>query len=129
MPNAHPLFAGRAGTIGDRAGNFAVQNADGGWGDVRHPSEATDAAWRMLATHGDSVLGLWSKGYYTSPGGLWGARLVSGGEWEAPQLIVESGSVIDPIDLRMSSPSDAVCLTGAPPLEKVRSCEVRFTDW
>lgn len=27
-PNAHPLYAGRAGTIGDRAGNFAVQNAD-----------------------------------------------------------------------------------------------------
>jgi acetolactate synthase-1/2/3 large subunit len=24
----HPLFAGRQGTIGDRAGNFAVQNAD-----------------------------------------------------------------------------------------------------
>ena len=24
----HPLFAGRPGTIGDRAGNFAVQNAD-----------------------------------------------------------------------------------------------------
>lgn len=24
----HPLFAGKAGTVGDRAGNFAVQNAD-----------------------------------------------------------------------------------------------------
>jgi acetolactate synthase I/II/III large subunit len=24
----HPLYAGRAGTVGDRAGNFAVQNAD-----------------------------------------------------------------------------------------------------
>jgi acetolactate synthase-1/2/3 large subunit len=28
VPNAHPLFGGRAGTIGDRAGNFTVQNAD-----------------------------------------------------------------------------------------------------
>jgi acetolactate synthase-1/2/3 large subunit len=28
IPNEHPLFAGRPGTIGDRAGNFAVQNAD-----------------------------------------------------------------------------------------------------
>jgi acetolactate synthase I/II/III large subunit len=28
VPNGHPLFAGRAGTIGDRAGNFAMQNAD-----------------------------------------------------------------------------------------------------
>jgi acetolactate synthase-1/2/3 large subunit len=26
--NSHPQFAGRPGTIGDRAGNFAVQNAD-----------------------------------------------------------------------------------------------------
>ncbi len=28
IANDHPLFAGRAGTVGDRAGNFAVQNAD-----------------------------------------------------------------------------------------------------
>lgn len=28
IPSEHPLFAGRPGTIGDRAGNFAVQNAD-----------------------------------------------------------------------------------------------------
>jgi acetolactate synthase-1/2/3 large subunit len=28
LANDHPLFAGRPGTIGDRAGNFAVQNAD-----------------------------------------------------------------------------------------------------
>jgi acetolactate synthase-1/2/3 large subunit len=28
IPSNHPLFAGRPGTIGDRAGNFAVQNAD-----------------------------------------------------------------------------------------------------
>jgi acetolactate synthase-1/2/3 large subunit len=28
LPTDHPLFAGRPGTIGDRAGNFAVQNAD-----------------------------------------------------------------------------------------------------
>jgi acetolactate synthase-1/2/3 large subunit len=28
IDNAHPLFAGRAGTIGTRAGNFVVQNAD-----------------------------------------------------------------------------------------------------
>jgi acetolactate synthase-1/2/3 large subunit len=28
LPNDHPLFAGRPGTLGDRAGNFAVQNAD-----------------------------------------------------------------------------------------------------
>lgn len=26
--NAHPLYVGRPGTVGDRAGNFAVQNAD-----------------------------------------------------------------------------------------------------
>ncbi len=26
--NDHPLYAGRPGTVGDRAGNFAVQNAD-----------------------------------------------------------------------------------------------------
>jgi len=26
--NEHPLFAGRAGSVGDRPGNFAVQNAD-----------------------------------------------------------------------------------------------------
>lgn len=26
--NAHPLYAGRPGTVGDRAGNFVVQNAD-----------------------------------------------------------------------------------------------------
>jgi len=26
--NSHPLYAGRPGTIGDRSGNFAVQNAD-----------------------------------------------------------------------------------------------------
>jgi acetolactate synthase-1/2/3 large subunit len=28
VPNDHPLFAGRPGIIGDRAGNFAVANAD-----------------------------------------------------------------------------------------------------
>ncbi|MDP1890942.1 MAG: thiamine pyrophosphate-binding protein [Gemmatimonadaceae bacterium] len=28
IPTAHPLYAGRPGTIGDRPGNFAVQNAD-----------------------------------------------------------------------------------------------------
>jgi acetolactate synthase-1/2/3 large subunit len=28
LPNAHPLYAGRPGSVGDRAGNFAVQNAD-----------------------------------------------------------------------------------------------------
>jgi acetolactate synthase-1/2/3 large subunit len=28
IPFDHPLFAGKAGTVGDRAGNFAVQNAD-----------------------------------------------------------------------------------------------------
>lgn len=28
FPNEHPLFAGRPGTIGTRAGNFVVQNAD-----------------------------------------------------------------------------------------------------
>lgn len=28
LPNEHPLFAGRPGTIGDRGGNFVTQNAD-----------------------------------------------------------------------------------------------------
>jgi acetolactate synthase-1/2/3 large subunit len=28
IPTGHPLFIGRIGTIGDRAGNFAIQNAD-----------------------------------------------------------------------------------------------------
>ena len=28
VPDAHPCYVGRPGTIGDRAGNFAVQNAD-----------------------------------------------------------------------------------------------------
>ena len=28
VANDHPLYVGRAGTVGDRAGNFAVQNAD-----------------------------------------------------------------------------------------------------
>ncbi len=28
IPSDHPLFCGRAGTIGDRAGNFTVQNSD-----------------------------------------------------------------------------------------------------
>src|SRR5690606_17056058 len=26
--NSHPYYAGRPGTVGDRAGNFAVQNSD-----------------------------------------------------------------------------------------------------
>lgn len=28
LPNDHPAYAGRPGTLGDRAGNFAVQNSD-----------------------------------------------------------------------------------------------------
>jgi acetolactate synthase-1/2/3 large subunit len=28
IPNDHPLYVGRPGTVGDRSGNFAVQNAD-----------------------------------------------------------------------------------------------------
>lgn len=28
LPTEHPLYAGRGGTMGDRAGNFAVQNSD-----------------------------------------------------------------------------------------------------
>ncbi len=28
LPNAHPLYAGRPGPIGERAGNFTVQNSD-----------------------------------------------------------------------------------------------------
>ncbi|HSH40485.1 MAG TPA: thiamine pyrophosphate-binding protein [Chthoniobacterales bacterium] len=28
LPNEHPNYAGRPGTVGDRAGNFTVQNAD-----------------------------------------------------------------------------------------------------
>lgn len=28
LPDTHPAYVGKAGTVGDRAGNFAVQNAD-----------------------------------------------------------------------------------------------------
>jgi acetolactate synthase-1/2/3 large subunit len=28
LPNAHPLYVGRPGSVGDRGGNFAVQGAD-----------------------------------------------------------------------------------------------------
>ena len=28
LPDDHPLYVGRPGSLGDRAGNFAVQNAD-----------------------------------------------------------------------------------------------------
>ena len=28
LPNAHPCYAGKPGTVGDRAGNFTVQNSD-----------------------------------------------------------------------------------------------------
>jgi acetolactate synthase-1/2/3 large subunit len=28
IPSEHPLFVGRIGTVGDRAGNFAIQNSD-----------------------------------------------------------------------------------------------------
>lgn len=28
VPDSHPLYVGRPGTVGDRAGNFAVQNSD-----------------------------------------------------------------------------------------------------
>ncbi len=48
----HPLFAGRPGTIGDRAGNFVVQNADfvlvlGARLNIRQISYA----WELFARH------------------------------------------------------------------------------
>jgi acetolactate synthase-1/2/3 large subunit len=52
IPSDHPLFAGRPGTIGDRAGNFAVQNADfvlviGSRLNIRQLSYA----WESFARH------------------------------------------------------------------------------
>jgi acetolactate synthase-1/2/3 large subunit len=52
LPTEHSLFCGRAGTIGDRAGNFAVQNADvllilGS----RLPLRQVSYNWRAFARH------------------------------------------------------------------------------
>jgi hypothetical protein len=88
---------------------YARRTAGGGWGGARPLSSLpSEAAWRMLASYGGHSVALWSRGVSTSPGGLWAARFTPGSEWEAPQLVVQSGSVVDPIDLRMTSPSDGV---------------------
>jgi acetolactate synthase-1/2/3 large subunit len=57
IPDIHPLFAGRPGTIGDRAGNFAVQNSDfllilGCRLNIRQISYA----WKYFARHAYKVM-------------------------------------------------------------------------
>jgi len=52
IPDAHPSYAGRPGSLGDRAGNFAVQNADfvlvlGCRLNIRQISYA----WNLFARH------------------------------------------------------------------------------
>jgi acetolactate synthase-1/2/3 large subunit len=52
MPSDHPLFCGRPGSIGDRAGNFTVQNADvllviGSRLNIRQVSYS----WKQFARH------------------------------------------------------------------------------
>jgi acetolactate synthase-1/2/3 large subunit len=53
----HPCFVGRQGTIGDRAGNFAVQNADlvlilG----ARMPIRQVSYAWSSFARHAKKIM-------------------------------------------------------------------------
>ena len=55
--NSHPLYAGRPGTIGDRPGNFAVQNADfvlvlGSRLNIRQVSYN----WKSFARHAYKVM-------------------------------------------------------------------------
>jgi hypothetical protein len=110
---------------------YARRSADGAWGAARQPASLPgDAVWRMLASHSGRSVGLWSKGFQTSPGGLWGARLLSGGEWEAPQVIVQSSSVVDPIDLRMTSPSEGIVVwvDGAFGSDSQQIRSARFAD-
>jgi hypothetical protein len=110
---------------------YAGRSADGSWAAGRQlTSLPSDAAWRMLTSHGGTLLGLWSRGFYTSPGGLWAARLTPGGEWEAPQVVVQSGSVVDPIDLRMLSPNDGVVawVEGAFGSDSQRIRSAQFAD-
>jgi acetolactate synthase-1/2/3 large subunit len=57
LPSESPHFIGRQGTIGDRAGNFAVQNADlvlilGARMNIRQVSYA----WKNFATHAFKVM-------------------------------------------------------------------------
>lgn len=57
VPTDHPLFAGRPGTVGSRAGNFVVQNADlllsvGARNNIRQVSYQ----WRAFARHARKVI-------------------------------------------------------------------------
>lgn len=64
----------------------------------------------MLASNSGNSIGLWSKGSFTSPGELWGARIMRGGDWEAPQVIVQSSNPVEPLDLRLSSSSEGLAV-------------------
>ncbi|MFC1566319.1 thiamine pyrophosphate-binding protein [bacterium] len=57
IPSGHPLFIGRVGTIGDRAGNFAVQNSDvylsvGSRNNIRQISYN----WQMYARNAKKII-------------------------------------------------------------------------
>lgn len=57
VPTDHPLFAGRPGTVGNRAGNFVVQNADlllsvGARNNIRQVSYL----WRAFGRHARKVI-------------------------------------------------------------------------
>ena len=57
IPTDHPLFVGRIGTIGDRAGNFALQNADlllsvGSRNNIRQVSYD----WASYARHAKKIV-------------------------------------------------------------------------
>lgn len=57
VPTDHPLFAGRPGTVGSRAGNFVVQNADlllsvGARNNIRQVSYM----WQAFARHARKVV-------------------------------------------------------------------------
>ncbi len=57
IPSNHPLYVGRIGTIGDRAGNFALQNADlllsiGSRNNIRQVSYD----WSTYARHAKKII-------------------------------------------------------------------------
>ncbi|MFA5161956.1 MAG: thiamine pyrophosphate-binding protein [Elusimicrobiales bacterium] len=57
VPNAHPLFAGRIGTVGDRAGNFALQNADVAlFIGTRNNIRQVSYGWKTFARHAHKIV-------------------------------------------------------------------------